>query len=256
MRSIILLLVLSAAITSCTSMYIPHPPSAPLLKHGGDVRLAANTSLVSMTNLNASVALTGNVVLTGEASFDPITGPGMLIPEKGNLNADIGLGYMMPFGEKWLGELIVGGGFGSGRMLNNAEDLAGTVTFRQAEYKQAYAQAAIMYDRGDAEFVYQLRTTALFFDRYRETELHKRWLEEGIVVNVIEGFPNTLIWEHTFLRRLEVMKDLDAQVFVNISHYTGPARQTIHAGFNVGGGISYRFGEPRRQAAKRRNLVE
>lgn len=135
---------LSAAVlflSSCSSMYMPNVPSAPMFKESGEVYLSGNINLKGNVSANAGLAISDHIAVVANGSYiDKKDSPTDYAQKMGEL----GIGYFTSFGKNknQVFEIYAGYGKGTTNEVDQRSSTAGQsiVETRDMNFDKLYLQ--------------------------------------------------------------------------------------------------------------------
>lgn len=233
---------LFGSLASCVPVYVPSPPSAPLLLDKGDLSVSGNMSTSTLANLSVAYAFFDNFSVLAEVSLDPeMTSD----DDHQFFGTNAALGYGGALGGDFRADVYLGGGFGSSQAVGNDGFLfgdGGTIR-RTARFTNLLGQIDIGVVHRSIEAAYQLRGNYLMFNRYHKIRENLGMQGNLLSLDVASGHENNLFLEHSFVFRFG-SEDMKGLCFLNMSLHPDSKdedRETIHMPVSIGFGLHFRF---------------
>lgn len=141
----------AASLYSCSSMYMPNVPSAPMFTEAGEVYVSGNINTKANVSANLGVAVTDHVAVIANGSY---------VDNQSNTKdyaqkmAEAGIGYFTRFGKKNNRVFEIYGGYGLGT-VHVADKRSSTmgqavIEKRDMDFDKIFVQANFSSEKKDA----------------------------------------------------------------------------------------------------------
>ncbi|TGE25788.1 hypothetical protein E5K00_11535 [Hymenobacter aquaticus] len=140
----LVLLSVLGVVSSCSSLYFPPPPQAPLLTQKGEFSGGIHTNFSQNTALQGAYALGDHIGVQGSASFLRSDKKQSFFGSKNNRKyeehnfGEVGLGYFTRMRDQRVLEFYGGYGLGSGKRTERSEGVSKTLA---GNLEKVYLQA-------------------------------------------------------------------------------------------------------------------
>jgi hypothetical protein len=229
-------ILLCTGLAACGNMYVPMPPTAPLVEKQGDLALSGILATGSAFNASAAYALTDRFVALIEYSYNPSIDSGIY---QSYTVGGIAVGCMQS-AKDLRADFFAGFGRGSSSYEGHGGLYSSGLDSGAASFNSYFLQGSITFENEWRGIGYQLRASYISFDHY--LRIDQRYNNSGGVdSDTSRVAEDNLILEHTVFVRIG-SEDIKVLGFVNLSNELLTQPQTRWQNIlSVGLGAQLRF---------------